>query len=121
MAVLVKFLSGTQASWLARMFYMRMAVEIPYKFAAKDFYGILERQQYRCSLSGRELTPENTDAEHILPLEHGGAHTPDNIYLIVRDAARLKRHLKEEDLIRLCFDILKTRGKEFGYSATKVS
>lgn len=91
-----------------------------YKFAAKDFYALLEKQQYRCALSGRELTPENTDAEHILPLEHGGQHTLENIYLIVRDAARIKRHLTEAQAIGLCFDILQTRGKEFGYEATKV-
>ena len=98
-----------------------MDVKPAYKFAAKDFYALLEKQQYRCALSGRELTPETTDAEHILPLDSGGTHTPDNIYLIVRDAARLKRHLTEAQVIELCFDILKTRGKEFGYEATKIS
>lgn len=92
-----------------------------YKFAAKDFYSLLDRQNFRCALSGRELTPETTDAEHILPLDSGGIHTPENIYLIVRDAARLKRHLTEAELVRLCFDILTTRGKEFGYEATKIS
>jgi len=98
-----------------------MHAEKPYKFAAKDFYNLLEKQQYRCALSGRELTPETTDAEHIIPLDSaGGSHSLDNIYLIVRDAARLKRHLTEAELIRLCYDILTTRGKEFGYEATKV-
>lgn len=92
-----------------------------YKFAAKDFYTLLDKQGYRCALSGRELTPENTDAEHILPLDQGGNHTPDNIYLVVRDAARPKRHLTESQMIELCYDILKTRGREFGYEATKVS
>ena len=92
-----------------------------YKFSAKDFYALLDQQQYRCCLSGRELTPENTDAEHILPLEHGGQHLPDNICLLVREAARLKRHLTEDAVIQLCFDILKTRGSEFGIKVSKVS
>jgi len=92
-----------------------------YKFAAKDFYTLLDKQEYRCGLSNRELTPENTDAEHIVPLDSGGTHTPDNIYLIVRDAARLKRHLTEVQVIELCYDILKTRGADFGITVTKVS
>lgn len=103
------------------MFYGNMEHKPAYKFAAKDFYALLEKQQYRCALSGRELNPVSTDAEHIQPLEHGGQHIPENIYLIVRDAARLKRHLTEAQVIELCFDILKTRGKEFGYEATKIS
>lgn len=98
-----------------------MQAEKPYKFAAKDFYAMLDRQNYRCALSGRELTPENTDAEHIIPLDQGGTHTLENIYLIVREAARLKRHLTEKEMIRLCFDILTTRGKDFDYEAAKIS
>lgn len=98
-----------------------MQTDRPYKFTAKDFYAMLDRQGYRCALSGRELTPENTDAEHIIPLDQGGSHTLENIYLIVRDAARLKRHLTEKEMVQLCFDILTTRGKDFGYQATKVS
>ncbi|AFM14210.1 hypothetical protein Turpa_3576 [Turneriella parva DSM 21527] len=103
------------------MFHFTMESKPTYKFTAKDFYSLLERQNYRCALSGRELTPENTDAEHILPLDSGGSHTPQNIYLIVRDAARLKRHLTEAQVIDLCFDILKTRGPAFGITVTKVS
>ncbi|MBX3723924.1 MAG: hypothetical protein KF713_18905 [Turneriella sp.] len=103
------------------MLHSSMEHKPVYKFAAKDFYSLLDKQNYRCALSDRELTPENTDAEHILPLDSGGTHTPDNICLIVRDAARLKRHLTELQVVELCFDILKTRGKEFGYEAIKVS
>ncbi len=87
---------------------------------AKDLYALLEAQSYRCALSGRELTPEITDAEHIVPLDAGGEHTPDNIYLIVKDAARLKRYLPERDLMQLCFDILNHRGKTYGYQAIRI-
>ena len=87
---------------------------------SKDLYALLEKQSYRCALSGRELTPEITGAEHIVPLDAGGGHTAENIYLIVRDAARLKRHLSERDLLDLCFDILNHRGKHHGYHATRI-
>jgi hypothetical protein len=87
---------------------------------SNDLYALLEKQNYRCALTGRELTPEITDAEHIVPLDAGGEHTPDNIYLIIKDAARLKRYLSEPDLMQLCLDILNNRGKHYGYNATRV-
>lgn len=90
-----------------------------YKFKAKDFYDLLEQQQYRCPLTNRELTPENTTAEHKVQLSAGGKHEKANIYLIHKDAARLKRHMSEQDMVKLAFDVLKTRGKAHGYSARK--
>ena len=103
------------------MFYSLMGSGDSYKFTAKDFYALLEKQQYRCRLSGRELTPENTDGEHILPLELGGQHQPENICLVVRDVARLKRHLTEQAVVELCYDIIKQRGLEFDFKVSKVS
>jgi len=88
---------------------------------SKDLYELLEKQHYRCALTGRELVPEITDAEHIIPLDAGGMHDIDNIYLIVRDAARLKRYLTEEALLKLCYDIIVTKGQDYGYQASKLS
>lgn len=85
---------------------MKKDHETPYKFKAADFYTLLEKQEYRCSLTGRELTPENCIAAHIVPLRRGGVHEPDNIYLIVDEAAQIKRSLMDSELLELCRDIL---------------
>ena len=45
-----------------------------YKFKAKEFYHLLDKQEYRCALTGRNLTPETTTAEHIVQLQDGGVH-----------------------------------------------
>lgn len=67
--------------------------ETRYKFKAADFYALLDKQKYKCALTGTELTPENTTAEHILPLSRGGTHELSNIFLVDERVAKLKRNL----------------------------
>lgn len=81
-----------------------------YVFRAKDFYALLESQNYRCPLTGRELTPETTCAEHIVPLRQGGTHALDNIYLVHDTVAKLKRHYKDSEILELANDIINTIG-----------
>jgi len=90
-----------------------------YTFRSKDFYELLDKQKYKCPVSGRELTPENTTAEHIQPLRLGGNHCKNNIYLIDKDVAKLKRYMDEKTVIKLAADIIQTRGSELGYGLRK--
>jgi len=91
-----------------------------YKFLAKDFYEMLEQQGYRCALTRRELTPETTTAEHKILLSEGGKHEIENIYLISKDAAKLKRSMSENQMAELAFEILKTIGKKYGFKASRL-
>ncbi|MCR1795541.1 HNH endonuclease [Leptospira sp. id769339] len=86
-----------------------------YKFNAKDFYKILNSQEYRCFLTGRELLPENTNSEHIVPLRKGGNHKLNNICHIVTPLSKLKRYYTEEEIVHLAADIVKWKGEEYGY------
>jgi len=88
-------------------------------FKAKDFYALLDRQKYTCPLTGRELRPENTTAAHIVPLRKGGKHEVGNIYLVVNDLLDIKKNLTDEELVTLCYDVLKTIGEHHGYSVEK--
>ena len=85
-----------------------------YTFKSNDFYALLDRQQYRCPLTGRELTPQDTVAEHIVPLKHGGGHEFRNIYLVNEMAAKLKRYYTEEQILQLARDIVNTIGGKYG-------
>jgi 5-methylcytosine-specific restriction endonuclease McrA len=58
--------------------------------------GLVERQRYRCALSGRELTPETTALDHILPVRRGGAHVIENSQLLHKDVNRAKGPLTSE-------------------------
>jgi hypothetical protein len=95
--------------------------ESSYKFTAKDFYRLLEAQMYKCPLTNRELTPESTRAELIVPKEKGGKNEFENIYLVDRDVARVKRSMLESEIFELAVDIVKTMGKKRGYSIRKIS
>ncbi|WP_032929062.1 HNH endonuclease [Leptospira santarosai] len=94
--------------------------QVAYKFTAEDFYRILNNQEKKCMLTGRELTPENTNAEHILPLRRGGKHEKNNICLVVEELSKLKRYYDEEEIVRLAADIINFKGKEYGYTCKKI-
>jgi len=82
-----------------------------YSFKAKDFYALLEKQNYRCPYSGRELTPANCIAEHRVPLRKRGRHEASNIVLVDNSVGYLKRYLTDEELHQLIDDMAKTIGK----------
>ena len=90
-----------------------------YVYRAKDFYEQLEEQNYKCFVTGRELTPMNCTAEHLVPLKKGGQHIRENIVLLVRDIAPLKRNLSEEEIVLLAVDVIKAKGKAYGFKAIK--
>jgi hypothetical protein len=85
-----------------------------YTFKAKDFYRLLEEQKYRCPITGRELTPETTCAEHIVPLRKGEVHELKSIYLVDQMASRLKRHYTEEEILQFAIDVVNALGDENG-------
>jgi phenylalanyl-tRNA synthetase beta subunit len=42
----------------------------------KELREILDRQNYKCALTGRPLTPDNCAMDHIVPLSRGGKIMP---------------------------------------------
>lgn len=66
----------------------------------------LERQQFRCALTGRLLTPDDAVLDHILPISRGGQHTPENVQILHRDVNRAKSTLTNDEFVGLCREIL---------------
>ncbi len=92
----------------------------PIKFFAKNFWKMMKEQDYKCALTGRELTPDNTEVELREPFRERGRTEIDNHYIIVRDLAYTARHVKEEAIVQLAAEIIQFRGKEFGYGLRKI-
>ncbi len=90
-----------------------------YKFKVSDFRDLLESQEKKCGLTGRELTPENTFAEHILPLGKGGSHSKNNIILVIDMLSKLKRYYTTEEIIDIAYDILAYNGKKYGIKVSR--
>lgn len=90
-----------------------------YKFRAEDFWNLIQGQEYKCALTGRELTPENTEVELRDPAKLDGRGEPDNLYLLIRPLAQMARYTAEREIIELAAAIIETRGGEYGYGLKK--
>ena len=91
-----------------------------YIFRSADFYNLLDTQEYKCKYSGRELTPENTQGVHVVPLQKGGNHNVENIVLVDKHVHYVKKYLEPEQLFNLAKDIVNEIGGEHGYRLSKI-
>lgn len=79
-----------------------MGDRIVSKFNRKDFIDLLEKQKYKCALTGKELVPENSSPDHILSLKNGGNHTIENIQIVLKRINAMKGSLNNKEFIELC-------------------
>jgi hypothetical protein len=94
---------------------------VRYRFRAEDFWTLIQRQGYKCALTGRELTPENTEVELRDPYLTKGRGEITNLYLVIRPLAHVARYVPERDIIDLAAEIIQTRGGGFGYGLKKLA
>jgi len=81
----------------------------PYELAL-----LWKTQRGRCALSGRRLTRETAELDHIIPRKRGGDSRFSNIRWVRKEANRAKRDLTDVEFIRLCADVLKHVGNNRG-------
>ncbi len=67
---------------------------------------LLERQEYRCALTGRRLSPDTAALDHIFPVSRGGAHRIENAQVLDKQVNRAKGTLTNEEFIQLCREVL---------------
>lgn len=91
----------------------------PIKFFAQQFWQLMKEQEYKCALTGRELTPTNTEIELRKPFAEKGRTDYENHYIVTRQLAYTARHVNEEEIIHLAAEIIQHRGKELGYALRK--
>jgi 5-methylcytosine-specific restriction endonuclease McrA len=73
---------------------------------ASDLMQILERQRFRCALSGRELTPDSASIDHITPLAKGGPHELGNIWVVENTINKAKNTMTPEEFVAMCRDVV---------------
>jgi len=66
---------------------------------------LLLRQQYRCALTARALTPETASLDHIVPVCRGGEHRIENTQVLERSVNRAKGTLTNDEFIALCGEV----------------
>ena len=68
----------------------------------KQILGLIEEQQYRCALSGRELTPETASLDHAIPLSRGGAHDITNVQVLDYQVNSAKGTMTIDEFVTMC-------------------
>jgi len=68
-------------------------------------FSLLDRQGYRCALSGRELTPSTASLDHDVALSRGGEHRLANVQILHKDVNRAKATLTNDEFIAMCRDV----------------
>jgi len=76
---------------------------------AKQIMSLIERQNFRCAMSGRTLTPETASLDHIVPLSRDGSHDLSNLWVVDHQVNLAKGTLTVEEFIGLCQEIVKHR------------
>ena len=63
---------------------------------------LLVRQEYRCALTGDELTPENCSADHIISVASGGSSGMSNVQLVTEQVNQSKGVMSQAEFVSLC-------------------
>ena len=74
----------------------------PWKMRAADFYELLEKQDFRCYLSSRQLTPSTVS---VVKIKQGEIASKKNICLVHEIVAGLARKWSIEQVREICKEI----------------
>jgi 5-methylcytosine-specific restriction endonuclease McrA len=72
------------------------------KVSWRQLHQMLEKQSFKCALSGQTLTPETASLDHKVPLSKGGTHSIDNFWIISDKANAAKGTMTASEFIELC-------------------
>jgi hypothetical protein len=72
------------------------------KVDAEFLKRLIERQDYRCALSGVVLTPDEAELDHTVPFEQGGKHTRANVQWVHREVNRMKAQMRQVEFVEWC-------------------
>jgi DNA-binding CsgD family transcriptional regulator len=71
---------------------------------------LLESQEYRCALSGVQLTPKTAQLDHKTPRSKGGEHVMGNVWFLHRDVNRAKGTMTVDEFIKMCSRVVQWKG-----------
>jgi 5-methylcytosine-specific restriction endonuclease McrA len=68
----------------------------------KEIRELIEKQCYKCALSGVPLDPDNAELDHIVPVSDGGDHSIDNLQVLHKVVNRMKGAMSNEEFVKWC-------------------
>jgi hypothetical protein len=69
---------------------------------SKAVYQKLQKQSFKCALTGADLTPQTAALDHIVPISGGGTHTIDNVWVIDQQVNAAKGSMPLEEFVAMC-------------------
>ncbi len=78
---------------------------MPKPITGKQILELIEAQDYRCALTGRELTPQTASLDHKVPLSNGGTNELENVWIVHHKANTAKGTLSTQEFIELCREV----------------
>lgn len=86
--------------------------KIKTNISALCLWGLWKKQRGRCALSGRILSQQNAEIDHIVPLSRGGGNGVDNIRWLSADINRAKGASLDSEFFEMCREVLSRLKKE---------
>lgn len=74
---------------------------------AKQILALVEQQDYRCAVSGQELSPETASLDHIVPVSRGGTHTLKNLWVVHHQINSAKGTMLADEFVLMCRNVLR--------------
>ncbi|MCI0333667.1 MAG: HNH endonuclease [Planctomycetes bacterium] len=79
---------------------------------SKMIMNLVEQQDFRCAISGRELTPQTASLDHILPLSRGGEHGINNVWVVDHQVNSAKGTMTCDEFVTMCRDVATHQEKQ---------
>lgn len=77
-----------------------------------EIFKMLEKQEYRCELTGRVLEPATASIDHMIPLSRGGDHVKSNAQIVHGLVNRAKCTMTNDEFIRMCYEVVEWDRRE---------
>ena len=74
----------------------------PSAAAASQLMQAIKNQQYRCALSGVEISPKTAELDHKTALSEGGSNLIDNLQWLDANVNRAKGTMSQDEFITMC-------------------
>lgn len=72
---------------------------------AKQLRKLIDAQQYKCALTGIDLTPRAASLDHVVSLQQGGSNDLENVQIVHVCVNYCKRTLSNDQFINMCHAI----------------
>lgn len=83
------------------------------KVTIQDLKELVERQQFKCALTGIEITPKRSSLDHRDPRSLGGTDDVDNLQVVLPMINRAKTNMSERQFVSMCHAVAR-HSPDFG-------